>query len=183
MDELLSLYNVFFTVGLFSTVLYVLKLAVFIFVGGDTEVSADFDAMTETDVSFSFISTQTILAFLMGFGWSGLTALAQFGLSGVISFLIGLAVGFVFMFITAYLMHGIKKLNKHIKTDLNTLLNKSGKAYISMEPHKEGQIEIDLNERLSIIEATNISDEKINAFDPVKVVKVEDNKVYIIKGE
>ncbi len=183
MPEFLNLYNVLLTIALFSTVLYILKLIVFIFVGGDTEVNADFDAMTETDVSFSFISTQSVLAFFMGLGWSGLAAVVQFELSDKLALAIGLITGFVFMFLTAYLMYGIKKLNKNIKTDYNTLLNKTGKAYINIEPHKEGQIEIDLNKRLSIIEATNISEEKINAFDPVIVVKIENNKIYIKKGE
>ncbi len=183
MPEFLNLYNILLTVALFSTVLYILKLVVFIFVGGDTEVEANFDAMTETDVSFSFLSMQSILAFFMGLGWSGLAALVQFELSANISLAIGFLTGLVFMFLTAYLMYGIKKLNKTVKTDLTALVNQAGKAYINIEPHKEGQIEIDINGRLTIIEASNCSDEKINAFEPVKVVKVENNKIYVIKGE
>ncbi len=183
MPEFLNLYNVLLTVGLFSTVLYILKLIIFIFTGGDAEVNSNFDTLAETDVSFSFVSMQSVLAFFMGLGWSGLAGLVQFDLSGRMSLAVGLLAGFIFMFFTAYLMYGIKKLNKTVKTDLNTLLNKSGRAYINIEPHKEGQIEIDLNGRLSIIEAVNCTDEKISAFEPVKVAKVENNKIYVKKGE
>lgn len=183
MPEFMNLYNTLIAISLLSTALYILKLVVFIFVGGDTEVNSDFDTMTETDISFSFVSTQSILAFFMGLGWSGLAALVQFNLSGKLSLAIGILVGLIFMVLTAYLMYAIKKLNKNIKVDLTTLVNTTGKAYINIEPHHEGQIEIDLNQRLSILDATNISDERINAFDPIKVVKVENNKIYVVKGE
>ena len=183
MPEWLNLEQTFFTIGIISTALYAIKLVIFIFVGGDVEIDSDFDVTTETDTSFNFLSVQSVLAFLMGMGWSGLAALKQFGLSSAISIVIAIAVGLIFMFGTAYLMFSIKKLNKIIKIDYTTLVGKTGKAYTSLSPHKEGQIQIDVNEKLSFLTAINDSDEEISSFTPVKVTKVENDQIYVIKGE
>ncbi|MBQ9244766.1 NfeD family protein [bacterium] len=182
MADWLNLQNVLITISIFSTLLYIIKLIIFIFIGGDAEVDSDFDAMTETDVSFSFLSVQSILAFFMGMGWSGLAALVQFNLSAKISLAIALLVGFIFMYITAYLMYSVKKLNQNVKEDITTLIGKTGKAYTAIAPHAEGQIQIDINNKLSIFAAINESDEHIESFSQIKVTRVENNQIYIIKG-
>ncbi len=181
MTDLLTLENVFLFVSIFSTLLYVIKMVLFFFVGGDSEVDASFDTITETEISFNFISMQSILAFFMGFGWSGLSALIQFQTGGKIALLIAVGVGLFFMYMSAYLMFCIKKLTKTVKFDLNELKDKTGRSYTSFEPKSKGQIEIDFNGRLSIMDAYNLTDEKINAFTAIKVEKIEDNKIYIIK--
>ena len=78
-------------------------------------------------------------------------------------------------------MFNIKKLNKKIVIDINELIGKTGKAYTSFEPKAEGKIEITLNNKLSILDAINLSDEKINSFSEIKVEKIEDKKIYIVK--
>lgn len=179
--DFLNLYNVFAAVSIFSTVFYIIKLALFIFIGGDSEVDANFDAVTETETSFSFLSVQSILAFFMGFGWSGLAAITQFEAEAKTALLIAIVIGLAFMYTSAYLMFSIKKLNKRIKIDYTQLTGKSGKTYTSIEPHSEGQIEISLNNKLSIINAINADNEKIEAFSLIKVIKVENNNIYITK--
>lgn len=181
MTDILSLYNIFMFTAIFSTVLYIIKMVVFLIAGGDVEVDSNFDAITETDVSFNFVSLQSILAFFMGFGWSGLACAVQFQTSYKVAFIIGIVVGFLFMYLSAYLMFSIKKLNKKVICDYTTLTGKEGKAYINISAKKEGQIEIDFNGRLSILEAVNSDDELIEAFCPVKVIKVENNKIYVTK--
>ncbi len=181
MNNLLNLDNVFLTVSIFSTLFYITKMILYFFVGGDSEVDASFDAITETEISFNFISIQSILAFFMGFGWSGLAALVQFQTGGKIALLIAIVVGLIFMYMSAYLMFCVKKLTKTIKTDINELNGKTGRSYTSFAPKAKGQIEIDFNGRLSVIDAYNLTDEEINAFTAIKVEKIEDNKIYIIK--
>lgn len=181
MPDFLDLYNILFFISIFSTILYIIKMLIFIFAGGDIEVEADFDSITETDIAFNFVSIQSMLAFLMGFGWSGLSALIQFGLGTVSVILISIAVGLFFMFLSAYIMFGIRKLNKNIKTDISELMGKTGRAYTSFTSKSEGQIEIVLNNKLSILTAINQSDEEIKAFSQIRVVKIEDKKIYIIK--
>ncbi len=181
MSEFLTIENIFWTLAVFSTVLYILKLLVFLVVGGDMEVDANFDSITEVETSFTFLSVQSILAFLMGFGWCGISAIMQFSVSTQIALAIALLCGFVCMYVSAWLMFSIKKLNKRVVTDINELVGKEGKAYTAIEPNALGQIEISLNNKLTILAAVNVSAEKIEAFAPVKVEKVEDKKIYVVK--
>ena len=87
-------------------------------VGGDIEVDADFDSITEVETSFTFLSVQSVLAFLMGFGWCGISAMIQFKLPWVITMFIAFIAGMLCMFVSAYLMFSIKKLNKKVIIEL-----------------------------------------------------------------
>ena len=181
MSGMLTLEDILWTIGLFATVLFLLKLFVFMIVGGDMEVDADFDAITETETSFGFLSVQSILAFLMAFGWCGLAALNHLNVGIKLSIVIAVLTGLFFMWLSAYIMFNIKKLNKKIVVDINELAGKTGKAYSAFEPNAEGKIEIILNNKLSILDAINLSEEKIDAFSEIKVEKIEDKKIYIVK--
>ena len=181
MSEIISLENILWTIAVFSTVFYVLKLLVVMLVGGDIEVDADFDSITEVETSFTFLSVQSVLAFLMGFGWCGISAMIQFKLPWVITMFIAFIAGMLCMFVSAYLMFSIKKLNKKVIIELKELEGKEGKAYTTFEPKSGGQIEINLNNKLTILNAESLSDEKIEAFSQIKVEKVENNIVYIVK--
>ena len=181
MSDMLNFNNVLMAISIFSTFLFILKLIIFIFTGGDSEVNADFTTETETDTSFTFFSIQSILAFFMGFGWTGLAAATQFNATKAVSLIIAFIVGIFFMFCSAYLMFCIKKLNHIVKKDLNELIGKYGKAYTAFEPNGNGQIQIDFNNSLTIIDAINNTDSKINSFEQIKVDKIEDKTVYISK--
>ena len=99
-----SFWKIYYYIALFATIVFVLKLVLFATVGGDSEVAADFNSEIDTDCSFNFISIQSVIAFFMGFGWMGYSALKQFNLSQLVSFGAAFGVGLVFMFISAYLM-------------------------------------------------------------------------------
>lgn len=181
MPEQLNIQNVFLVISLFSTVFYILKLCLFMFVGGDMEVDADFDSLHEVDPSFSFFSVQSMLAFFMGFGWVGLAMLTQLKTGTLLSVAAAFVVGIIFMFFSAWLMFLIRKLDKRVKVDLQECVGKVGKAYTAFNPQSEGQVEITINNKLDVLNAFNMSEEKIDAFSQVKVEKVEDNKLYIVK--
>jgi membrane protein implicated in regulation of membrane protease activity len=176
-----SIWKIYYYVALFSTIVFVIKLALFATVGGDSEVIADFNSEVDTDCSFNFISVQSVIAFFMGFGWMGYAALKQFELSQWVGFGVAFAVGIVFMFLTAYLMFLVKKLEKKVKKDKTTAVGQVGKAYTKFAPQAIGQVEVEINGQLSVVEAKNDSDEEINAFDLVKVTKVVDEILYIQK--
>jgi len=181
MPEYLNIQNIFLVISLFSTIFYIIKLCLFMFLGGDVEVQADFDSLSDVDPSFSFFSIQSMLAFFMGFGWVGLFGLTQLKAGILVSLIAAFVMGIIFMFISAWLMYMVKKLDKRIVVDLNETVGTTAKAYTAFKPHGEGQIEITVNNKLDILKAFNMTDEKIDAFAQVKVEKVEDNKLYIIK--
>lgn len=172
---------IYYYIALFATILYVLKLILYMFVGGDSEVFADFNSEIDIDPSFNFLSIQTIIAFFMGFGWMGYSGLKQFEFSQLRTFLIAVVVGLIFMFGTALLMYSIKKLENNVKKDKSEALNQVARAYTNFEPKAQGQIEIEINGQLSVVDASNITDEQIKSFELVKVVKVENDLLYVEK--
>lgn len=176
-----NVWKIYYYVAIFSTILFVLKLIIFTVVGGDTEVSADFNTETDTDCSFNFFSTQSIIAFFMGFGWMGYAGLKQFDFNQYINFPIAFGVGLIFMTVTALLMFAAKKLEKNVKKDKKSAIQQVGRAYTNFEPHATGQVEIEITGQLSVVNAMNDTDESINSFDLIRVVKVIDDLLYIEK--
>lgn len=181
MPDYINIENIFMVVAVFSTIFYIIKMCLFIFTGGDMEVHSDFTSLCDTDPSFSFFSIQSILAFLMGFGWVGLSLLVQFKASIIISIIAALIIGLLFMFLSAYLMFLIKKLDSKNKIDIKDFEGTEGRAYTAFKAHSEGQIEVTINNKLSVIKAFNMTDNEIQAFEPIKIEKAEDNKIYIVK--
>ena len=175
--------QVFYYIAVFSTIFFVIKLIIFMMFGGDTEVSADFNSEFDSDPSFNFISVQSLLAFLMGFGWMGYAALKQFAWSNLYAVLSSIGMGLVFMFISAFLMFNVKKLEKNVKKDKATAIGKTGKAYTNFAPQGNGRVEIEISEQLTVADARNISETPINSFDIVEVVGVKDNILEIVKFE
>ncbi len=176
-----NIWKIYYYVALFATILFVLKLILFTIVGGDSEVFADFNTETDTDCSFNFLSIQAIMAFFMGFGWMGYAGLHQLGMGQLKTFLVAFAVGIIFMYVTAGLLFLAKNLEKNVKKDKATAVGHVGKAYTNFEPHSTGQIEIEISGQLSVVNATNDTDEQINSFDLIKVSKVVNDMFYIEK--
>lgn len=172
----------YYYIALFTTILFAIKTAMFIVLGTDgSEVIGDFNTEFDSDPSFSFVSLQSILAFLMGFGWSGYAAIKQFELSLFVSLVVALIVGTIFMLVTAWLMFCIMKLEKNVKKDKTTALDKTGKAYTNFAPNGNGQIEIEVSGQITIAQAINNTQDEIKSFETVKVVKVENEILYIEK--
>lgn len=175
-------WKIYYYIAIFATVLFVCKLILFSFTGsGDSEVISDFNTETDTDPSFGFFSFQSITAFLMGFGWMGYAALTQFSFGHKMAILLAFAVGFMFMFLSAMLMFMAKKLEKNVSNDKSNAVNKIGKAYTSFHPNSNGQVEIEFNGKLQVVNAVNTTNEPINSFDLIKVVKVQNDILYIEK--
>ena len=176
-----NVLSIYYYLAIFATIVFAIKLAIFTIFGFDHEVSGDFTAEIDADPSFNFLSLQAILAFLMGFGWAGYASLGQFKATVLISSIYAFITGLIFMAVTAFLMFSIRKLEKNVKKDKNSAVNKIGKAYTNFQPKGQGQIEIEINGQLSVAEAINLQDEEIKSFEQIKVVKVENEVMYIEK--
>ena len=179
MNEILNisvLSSLYFWTGVIMTAFFVIKLLIFSLSGMD-DGSGDLMG-TDVDTEFNFISLQSIIAFLMGFGWLGFASI-QWGFGGKISILFALAGGLILMALSAYLMFVMKKLNSTPKYDLTTCVDKGGTSYTRFVPKGSGKIQIEFNGRLQTFDAWNDTDEDIESFKQVKVTRVEDDKIYV----
>lgn len=179
----INLSDLFFWTGVVSTVLFVIKLSVFLITGGLSELTADFASITETDTSFNFFTVESLLSFFMGFGWVGLTFYKVWEMPIALSVFAGIAFGILFACLYAYLLINVKKLDESPKVKNNDYIGAQGKAYTNLAPHCEGQAELTINGKLSVIKVFNDTDEEISAFTPVKVVNAQDNKIFIEKSK
>lgn len=169
--------NIFFYGGIISTVVLLVKALLPIDFG--SEIGGDFNIMTESDSSFTLLTIESILSFFMCFGWMGYYALHFMHSSLKVALIIALVSGVAGMAFFAWLFSLFKKMESVPKVDLKDLIEKQGKSYTRFAPKGNGQIQIDFMGKLATLDAVNNSDVEINSFEMIKVVKVENNIVYI----
>lgn len=168
-----------FYVAIVATLVFVIKT--FLPVEFGPEVSGDFTSIIDSDASFNLFSIESVAAFFMCSGWIGWLSHSQLHYSLKISIGIALLCGFIGMFLFAYLIAQFRKLEEVNKTDNSTLVGKTGKAYLTFAPNGNGKIQIETESSLEVLDAVNLSNEEIKSFENIKVVKFENNKLYIEK--
>ena len=179
MSEILNvsfLTSLYFWLAVTMTAFFVLKLLFFSLFGMD-DGGGDLVG-TDVDTGFSFISLQSVLAFLMGFGWLGYAAL-EWKFSAIISVIFAIIGGFILMGISVWLVFMMKKLNSTPKYDLNSLVEKTGTSYTRFDSKGTGKIQIEFNGKLETFEAWNETEEPIESFKNIKVLKIVDNKIFV----
>ena len=179
MSEILNvsvLSSLYFWLAIAMTVFFVAKLVIFSLFGMD-DGSGDLVG-TDVDTGFSFISLQSILAFLMGFGWMGYAAL-EWKFSALISVIFAIVGGLILMGISVWLVFLMRKLNSTPKYDLNSLVEKTGTSYTRFDSKGTGKIQIEFNGKLETFDAWNDTEEPIESFKNIKVLKIVDNKIFI----
>ena len=177
----LDLTNLFFFIAIISTLCFIIKAILYIMAGADIEISSDFTSITEHDIHFAYFSLETIFSFFMGFGWGGLVAIKQFSFSVIMIFIIACAIGFIFFFVSVFVMKFIRNFEHIVKTDIKESVGQTAKAYTNLNPKCKGQIQLTLNSKFCIKQAFNNTQEQIKAFDLVKIIKYENDVLYVEK--
>ena len=131
--------------------------------------------MQKLNQVFHFYSYQSILAFLMGSSWALLSCRHSFYFSESLSWFASLGFGFTMMMLSAYLLSKINRLSSQSFFDMNKAVGKVGQSYLPI-PSKGngfGQVELVVDGRKRIYRAISDSEEAIDAFVQVMVVRVE----------
>jgi len=156
-------------------------LKTFLPVDTGSEITGDFTSVTDTDSSFSLFTIESISAFFMCFGIMGWVSHSYIHYSLKLSSIIAVISGIIGMLFFAFLISRIKKLEYDPKGNINDLVNKTGKAYMNFAPKGSGKITIEFNGRIEEFDARNNTDSEIKSFEPVKVVKIENNEIFVEK--
>lgn len=181
MDVLKSYYEIspfFFIITASATALY-LTMNLFMVFGGE---EGDFGEQVSTDFAFKFFSTQTTLAFFMGFGWAGITSTVKWHLPSWQAVLIAFGFGTLLMTFSAFLLYQIRKLNHSSTMSLYSSLGARGTAYtrIPVFGEGEGKIQVEVSGSLRVIAAVSTEDE-IDSFSEVEVVGVRDKDTLVVR--
>ena len=154
-------------------------------IGGDSSGDGsdlDIDLDSGSDAAFKLFSIQSILAFFMGFGWTGLSTKQEFGLPSVAAFPVSIAIGAVFMFFTAWLMAKVYNLRHEPKRSLQSAVGTFGKVYLSI-PAKgdgKGQVQVVVDDQRMTLNAISSGD-PIKEFSEIEVVGLKDGSTLIVR--
>ncbi len=176
-------YPIYFIMALVGTLFYVLKIALMLMGGdADSDFDSDLDSHPDGTSSFTLLSIQSILAFIMAAGWIGLACRREWEFGEYTSILIASVFGFLMMLLNSYFSLKIKSLNDENKFDLEDTVGKEGIVYarIPAKGKGQGQVEIVVQGSKKIIPAKSASKE-IDSFKEVKIVEVKNNSVLIVE--
>lgn len=164
-----------------GTSIYVLRILIG-FTGAVDSESMDTSVDHVSDDAFQFLSLNTLVGFLMMFGWGGLAAYRQFLLSEPISLTIAMCIGLFFVLMTRLIFKNAKKLTSTGTVfDIQKAIGKQGKVYQKIQPNKRGVIHVILDDFSRELDAVSVDSREIPSFQPVEIIKVVDNKTVIVK--
>ena len=179
--NVLSISDAALCCAIFGTVVFLIKT--FLPIDFGSEITGDFNAMVESDASFNLFSIESVAAFFMCSGWIGWLCLNHLHYSTKLSALIAFICGFLGMLLFAFSIAQLKKLEHIPNADPKELISKTGKAYMNFLPKGNAKIQIEFQGKLATLDAINDSEEEIKAFENIKVIKFENNQIYIVKAE
>lgn len=152
--------------------------------GGDVGDMGDADGFSDvSDVAFTMFSINSITAFVMMFGWAGLTTHVQYEVSSLRAVFIALMVGILAMLITAYLFQiAMKLVSRGAQFTIESVVGMNVKVYQQIPAHGLGKIHVSIPGGMTR-EVGAISEDKvlIESFKLATVVRVVDQNTVSVK--
>jgi hypothetical protein len=172
---------VFFFMATVGTLLFMIRLALAMFTGGDTDFDSSLDG-GDADTSFTFFSLLSILGFFMGAGWMGLACRFDFEMSGPLSAVTSAGFGFAMMILASALTYATRRLNRTIDYDVNTAVGRTGRVYLRIPERGtgHGQVQVTVSGRLKIMRALSTGP-AMEAFSDVVVESVDDDGTLVVR--
>jgi hypothetical protein len=144
--------------------LFVIQFLISLF-GGIAE-----DCDNGVDGQFKFLSKQAITGFMMLFGWTGLTCLQEFNLSGLYTIWISCLSGFLTMFLTAVLFRSARKLHSSGTVfRIEDTIGLEAVVYQRILKGEVGKITVSVKQFTHEIDAT--AHEDLTSFTNVRITK------------
>ena len=189
LDALFSSPAIYFTApGLLGLVFVVFKLLLTLIGVGDHDVQG-IDAPVGADAAhhggtdgLNLISVQSLMAFLMGFGWAGLLGLEvlTWPIIGCVG--LGVVVGAVLMLGQAVLWRSMFRLQSSGNISIQSAMGGEGVVYVAVPPagKGQGQVRLVIDGRQRMFNALTKGQSELASQTRVKVVAVNpDNTVTV----
>ncbi|VAX35750.1 hypothetical protein MNBD_UNCLBAC01-208 [hydrothermal vent metagenome] len=175
--------KVFWLCAMAGTLFFALRILMML-IGGDFGDDIDSDGYSEaSDAAFEVFSINSITAFVMMFGWAGLTCHLQYALGQLQSVLIAFLVGVLAMLITAYLFQLASKLvDKGAVFKIQDTVGMNAEVYQKILANGRGKINVTpAGGQLRELDAMSADKEEIASFQTVKIVEVIDNNTVSVR--
>ena len=173
-NTLTLIQQIFYGIGIVSLAITVIQLLLTLLGLGGDSLDMDFDAeLGDSDHSsgLGIFSVQTISAFFMAFGWSGVVGInsgAPVFMTLIFAFICGVAV----MFAMYFLIRGVLKLQAKGNLEYDTAVGKVATVYVTIPGNNEdggGQIQVTIQDRLRTASARKESPGAVKPGQQVKI--------------
>ncbi len=177
----------YWILALCASVVFVIQ-AIMTFVGLDADYDADLpdapDANSDFDADgFHLVSVKTIVSFVLGFGWTGVLLWNEITTPLLLGF-VALLVGFVFMFLIAWLLYLVLKLDKDNTFRIQKVVGMNADVYLSIPANKAetGKIMVSLNGSMHELEALTADSTPIPTGGKVKIIGIEAGETVLVSA-
>ncbi|MBQ4408966.1 MAG: hypothetical protein II852_18360 [Bacteroidales bacterium] len=188
-ESLSGIYRFFWSASIITSVIFVVMVILSV-IGGDSDADADFDgdgdAGGDADMGggmMSYIlSFKTLMAFLLGASWTGLSALYQ-GWSIFAIALVSVLSGILMMALMAFLLSMFVKLQHDSTLEMSNTIGTSGVAYVTIPANggTGGQVEILVNNSYKTFEAITDEATPIATEEPIVVADLLEGNVLLVR--
>lgn len=193
-EALTTVQKLFWGIAVFSTVFFAIQ-TVLVFIGLDgggdsdfaTDTDVDVDTSHDTDADFEdsttpiarFFTIRNMVAFMVGFSWSGL-GFVDMGYSTLVSTGLSTLVGTGFVAIIMFMMDMLAKLKSDGTIALKNAIGETASVTIQVPGNMQGhgKVGVTLQERFLELEAIT-KGETLNRDQHVKVVGVSGNQLIV----
>ena len=188
-ESLSGIYRFFWSASIITSVIFVVMVILSV-IGGDSDADADFDADGDAggDADMGggmmsyILSFKTLMAFLLGASWTGLSALYQ-GWSIFAIALVSVLSGILMMALMAFLLSMFVKLQHDSTLEMSNTIGASGVAYVTIPANggTGGQVEILVNNSYKTFEAITDEATPIATEEPIVVADLLEGNVLLVR--
>ena len=146
----------------------------------DADVGGDIGDAVESAAAFKLLTLQGITAFLAMFGLVGL-ACYKAELGGALSVGGGVAAGAVSVAIITKLLAALLKLQSSGTINLKNAIGQDGSVYLNIPADGPGKVQVEIQERLMVLEAVSADKTELKTDDKVKVVGIVGGRTLKVK--
>lgn len=182
LEEADMLGRVFWFFALAGTFFFAIRLGMMMIGQDFGEDGLDAD-IGDSDAAFEMLSINSITAFVMMFGWAGLTSYIQFSHPASVAIVVALLVGVLSMLLIAWLFQLAKGLTSSGATfDIKDTVGLVASVYQNIPAQGRGRINVTTKKDV-LKELDAISEEQcdIASFEQVEIVKVIDKQTVSVK--
>ncbi len=185
--ELAFVEQVFWTIAIVFTILFVLQLVSSIlgvdFDGDmdvDLDMDSDLDGGFDIDPGFTLFSVRSIIAFFTFFGWVGVITTSG-GMETKTAIVVSFISGFIAMIFVAFVLFQLVKLSEVGTVEIEEALGKYGKVYIPIPANRSdtGMISIELGGKTMELKAVTDGD-LLKTGTIIYVFKVLEDNVLLV---
>ena len=177
--------QIFALVGIGSTVILVIQMAMMLFGLGD-DSDADVDDVDVDDGDFgdgdglALFTVKGIVAMLCITGWTGVIFLGT-EMATALAYVLSFLCGFATLVVMAYVMKAMSKLQSSGNIEIGNAVGKVGQVYIPIKQGGCGKVNITVQGQYSEFSAISTASETIPTGSYVRVVAVDEAGTLVVE--